>query len=96
MILDYCIKRVRERLLMTPVGFKLLPEKFTLPQIQKVFEVILGIKLDKRNFRRKLISLNFLKELNENQTDVSHRPGKLFSIDESGIRNYNLMSLHKM
>src|SRR3989339_1581109 len=54
-ILDYAIKRLRERLEYTPIAHQLLPKKFTLTQLQKTYEVILNTDLDKRNFRKKMI-----------------------------------------
>jgi 8-oxo-dGTP diphosphatase len=68
---------LRER----PIGFNLLPKKFTLKQLQSLYEVILDIDLDKRNFRRKLKSLNLLMELEELQENVAHRPARLYKFD---------------
>ena len=81
LILDECLSKLRRRLRERPIGFNLLPEKFTLNQLQNLYEVVLGIELDKRNFRRKILSLDVLVDLNETQQDVSHRPAKLFSFD---------------
>jgi 8-oxo-dGTP diphosphatase len=64
-ILDYAIERLRNKLEYTTVGFQLLPEKFTMTELQEVYEAILGKKLDKRNFRRKLALLKILKPLRE-------------------------------
>jgi 8-oxo-dGTP diphosphatase len=80
-VLNVCLKRLKKRLRERPLGFRLLPEKFTLRQLQNLYEVVLDIELDKRNFRRKIKSLNILKDLNEVQESVSHRPGKLFSFN---------------
>lgn len=70
-------KTVREH----PLGFSLLPKKFTLIQLQNFYETVLGIALDRRNFRRKLKSLDLLIDLEEWQDNVSHRPAKLYSFD---------------
>lgn len=78
-ILDCCLARLQLQLREQPVGFSLLPKKFTLNQLQQLYEVILGITIDKRNFRRKLKSLDILQDQGEHQTDVSHRPAKLYS-----------------
>jgi len=59
-----------------------LPSKFSLNQLQTLYETVLDIKLDKRNFRRKLNGLDLLIDLNENQDDVSHRPAKLYRFDQ--------------
>lgn len=80
-ILSDCLSRLRRRLKERPIGFSLLPKKFTLIQLQRLYEIILGFELDKRNFRRKLHSTELLIDLNEFQQDVSHRPAKLFSFD---------------
>jgi 8-oxo-dGTP diphosphatase len=82
-ILDVCLQRLRKKVKEKPISFQLLPEKFTLHQLQSLYEIILGVQLDKRNFRRKLKSLNVLIEHRELQTDVSHRPAKLYSFDKA-------------
>jgi 8-oxo-dGTP diphosphatase len=79
MILDDCLKVLRKRLKTQAVGFNLLPEKFTLNDLQQLYEVVLAEKLDKRNFRKKLKASGYLTELKEYQTDVSHRPARLYS-----------------
>jgi 8-oxo-dGTP diphosphatase len=76
-ILDYALERLRNKLEYTTVGFQLLPEKFTLVQLQEVYEAIIGKKLDKRNFRRKMAMLKILKPLNEYQPSA-RRPAQLF------------------
>jgi len=80
-IMNLCYNRLKKRLRERPVGFSLLPKKITLIQLQRLYEIILGIKLDKRNFRRKLKATGLLKDLGEVQQDVSHRPAKLFTFD---------------
>ena len=64
-IIEYSLKRTRERLEMCPVAYQLLNEKFTLTEMQKSYELIMGKKLDKRNFRKKALSTDGLLELNE-------------------------------
>ncbi|MCB0645687.1 MAG: NUDIX hydrolase [Saprospiraceae bacterium] len=80
-ILDICLSRLQKQMKEQPVGFNLLPKKFTLNQLQQLYEVVLDLKLDKRNFRRKLKSLDILQDQDEVQTDVSHRPAKLYSFN---------------
>jgi 8-oxo-dGTP diphosphatase len=76
---SYCQlqKRVREH----PLGFSLLPNKFSLRELQNLYEAILNIKLDRRNFRKKFFAMDFLVDLNEIERDVPHRPGKLYRFD---------------
>lgn len=62
--------------------YELLPEKFTLTQLQQVYESILGETLDKRNFRKKMSNLGYLKELDEFQTGVSYRAARLYKLDK--------------
>jgi 8-oxo-dGTP diphosphatase len=76
-ILDYALDRLRNKLEYTTVGFQLLPEKFTLGELQAVYETILGRPLDKRNFRRKLALLGILKPLREWQR-TGRKPAQLF------------------
>lgn len=80
-IIEYSVKRMRERLEFCPIAFQLLPEKFTLTELQKSYELILKKKLDKRNFRKKMMSLAILKELDEYTKSVSKRPARLYSFD---------------
>jgi 8-oxo-dGTP diphosphatase len=76
-ILNYALERLRNKLEYTTVGFQLLPEKFTLTQLQEVYEAILEKKLDKRNFRRKMALLKILEPLKEYQR-AGRRPAQLF------------------
>ncbi|MGM9993964.1 MAG: NUDIX hydrolase [Candidatus Avigastranaerophilus sp.] len=80
-IIEYSIKRMRERLEFCPIAFQLLPEKFTLTELQKSYELILDMKLDKRNFRKKVLTGSVLKELNEYTKLGSKRPARLYSFD---------------
>ena len=77
-ILDYAVERLRAKLEYTTVGFQLLPRKFTLGQLQGVYEAILGRRLDKRNFRRKLGLLGVLTPLKERVGEVG-RPAQLYA-----------------
>jgi 8-oxo-dGTP diphosphatase len=82
MILDKVLKKMRRKVLYHPIAFELLPEKFTLTQLQNLYEVILNKKLDKRNFRKKISTYQVLIDLNEKQKDVSYRAAKLFKFDK--------------
>lgn len=80
-ILDYALERLRNKLNYTTVGFQLLPKKFTLTELQRIYEIILNKKLDKRNFRKKILSMGILKEC-EGETKIYkgyHRPAQLYS-----------------
>jgi len=76
-ILNYALERLRNKLEYTTVGFQLLPEKFTLTELQEVYSAILGKKLDKRNFRRKMSILKILKPLPEYRRG-GQRPAQLY------------------
>jgi 8-oxo-dGTP diphosphatase len=80
-IFETCLKRLQKRVQEHPLGFSLLPNKFSLRELQNLYEAILGIKLDRRNFRKKFFSMDFLVDLEEIETDVPHRPGKLYQFD---------------
>ena len=78
--------QLRESIRYKPIGFELLPKKFSLTQLQNLYECILDRKLDKRNFRKKILGLNMLIPLNDFQKGVSHRAARLFKFD-SGLYN---------
>ncbi|MBM3199941.1 NUDIX hydrolase [Candidatus Woesearchaeota archaeon] len=78
-ILDYALKRLRWKLEYTTVAFSLLPEEFTLTDLQKIYEIIFHKELDKRNFRKKIKSLGLVKETTQFKEDVAHRPPKLYA-----------------
>lgn len=79
-------EKIRNKISYQPIAFELLPEKFTLTQLQQLYEVVLNKKLDKRNFRKKMLNYGILKELNEKQKGVSYRAAKLYKFDK---RRYN-------
>ncbi len=81
-ILVAALNSLKSKLRVQPIGFELLPEKFSLGQLQKVYETILGTKLDKRNFRRKILNKGFLKALTEKQKGVPHKRAQLFEFDK--------------
>jgi 8-oxo-dGTP diphosphatase len=78
-ILRYALERLRNKLEYTTVGFQLLPRKFTLTQLQRVYEVILDRPLDKRNFRRKIELLGILSPLKEWSREGASRPAQLYT-----------------
>ena len=80
-ILDECYKWLQKRILEHPLGFNLLPDKFSLRELQNLYEAILNIKLDRRNFRKKFASMDLLIDVGEMEEDVPHRPGKLYKFN---------------
>jgi len=80
-ILQYSLSNLRNRVRQAPIGFNLLPEKFTLFELMQLYEEILGVEMDKSNFRRKVLRMGLLKALDEKQKDVSHRAAKLYEFD---------------
>ena len=85
-ILQKGINTLKRRVRYRPVGFELLSEKFTLSELQDLYEALLDSKFDKPNFRKKILSMDLLIQLDELQENVSHRPAKLFKFDESRYR----------
>jgi 8-oxo-dGTP diphosphatase len=81
-IFNRAFKKIRAKLNYEPIAFELLPEKFTLTQLQNLYEAVLNKQLDKRNFRKKMLSYGFLKELAEKQKGVSYRAAKLYKFDK--------------
>lgn len=77
-IIQNALEHLRMELRNKPIGFELLPEKFTLSQMQKLYEVILGTIFDKRNFRKKISSMKYLIPLDEKQVGVAHKPARLY------------------
>jgi 8-oxo-dGTP diphosphatase len=80
-IFDNCLQRLQKRVQEHPLGFNLLPKKFSLRDLQNLYEAILNIKMDRRNFRKKFFSMDFLIDLKEMEQDVPHRPGKLYKFN---------------
>lgn len=81
-IVQTAIHRLQGKVRYEPIGFELLPPKFTLTQIQKLYETILGHPLDKRNFRKKLLKMDLLIPLEEMQEGVRHRAARLYQFDQ--------------
>jgi 8-oxo-dGTP diphosphatase len=86
-VIHEALKMLRHELIADHIGFELLPEKFTLSQLQKLYEIILDKKLDKRNFRKNVLKNNQVKALNEKQKGVLHKPAQLFKFDKQASNN---------
>jgi len=82
-ILQTAIARLRSKIRYEPIGFELLPKKFTLTQLQKLYETVLDRQLDKRNFRKKILGMHLLIDTNQVEQNVSHRAARLYQFDES-------------
>lgn len=80
-IIDVALTRLQGKVRYQPIGFELLAPKFTLSQLQHLYETILDRQLDKRNFRKKILSMGFLLDLDEIEQDVAHRAARLYSFD---------------
>jgi 8-oxo-dGTP diphosphatase len=80
-ILATGLARLKGKVRYEPIGFELLPPKFTLSQLQHLYEAVLGTSLDKRNFRKKVLSFGLLVPLKETQMEGRHRPAQLFRFD---------------
>ncbi len=79
--------RIKSKVRYQPLGFELLPRKFTLRQLQNMYEVILDRKLDKRNFRKKILGMDIIVELDEFESDVAHRAARLYRFDKKSYRS---------
>lgn len=84
-IVDYALERLRSKINYTTVGFQLLPKHFTLTELQKSYEVILGRRLDKRNFRRKMLQLGIMKGTVEFRVNGRQRPARLYTFAEPKV-----------
>ena len=87
-IIDKAREQLNFKVKYQPVGFELLPRKFTLGQLQKLYEAILDTELDKRNFRRKILKMGFLIPLQEKQKGVPHKPARFYKFDHQKYQNY--------
>jgi len=85
-ILGKALETLRLHLSYQPVGYNLLPKKFTMPELQKLYETILGKSLDRRNFQRKILSYKILNKLDERKTGGAYKAPFLY---EFNLENYN-------
>jgi 8-oxo-dGTP diphosphatase len=85
-IVQMALERLRGKLRYQPIGFELLPKKFTLSELQHLYELVLERELDKRNFRKRVLAMDLLVELDEVQQDVAHRAARLYRFDERKYR----------
>lgn len=85
-IVQVGLERLRNKVRYEPIGFELLPKKFTLSQLQGLYELVLERALDKRNFRKRVLGMELLIETEEMQKDVAHRAARLYRFDERKYR----------
>jgi 8-oxo-dGTP diphosphatase len=81
-IVATALERLRGKVRYQPLGFELLPAKFTLSQLQHLYELVLERELDKRNFRKRVLAMGLLLETDETEQDVAHRAARLYRFDE--------------
>ncbi|GBO55613.1 nudix-related transcriptional regulator NrtR [Pseudanabaena sp. lw0831] len=82
-ILQTAIARLRSKIRYEPIGFELLPQNFSLSQLQKLYETVLDRSLDKRNFRKKILGMDLLIDTGKVEHNVAHRAAKLYQFDEN-------------
>jgi len=85
-ILSNALETLRIQLNHQPVGYNLLPEKFTMPELQKLYETILGKELDRRNFQRKMLSYKILNKLEERKTGGAHKAPFLYEFNQENYQ----------
>lgn len=82
-IIEHALKTIRLHLNFQPIGMNLLPPTFTMPELQRLYETILGTKLDRRNFQRRMMSYNILTRLDEKRTGGAFKAPFLYKFDEA-------------
>ncbi|MDY7396903.1 NUDIX domain-containing protein [Aureibaculum sp. 2210JD6-5] len=87
-ILDFGLTTLRNKVKQEPIGFNLLPKQFSLYDLQKIYEAILQIRLDKPNFRRKILKMGFLTKSPIKQSNVTHRAAQLYEFDKDMYMKY--------
>ena len=93
-IVTMAIQRLKGKVSYQPIGFELLDEKFTLSQLQAVCESILGMEIDKRNFRKKVLAMGVLKELGEKEMNVPRKAAMLYRFDKQAYETLTREGFH--
>jgi 8-oxo-dGTP diphosphatase len=93
-VLRTALARLKGKVVYQPIGFELLPPKFTLSELQRMYEVILEKELDKRNFRKKVLAMGLLEELDEVEQDVPHRAARLYRFDKKRYQELTKQGFH--
>lgn len=86
-MVDVALARLREEFKFKPISFELLPEKFSLTELQRLYEAVIEKELDKRNFRKKILNLDLLEEADEESQRMSKRMATLYKFDKSRFKN---------
>ena len=87
-IIQRAIVQLRREMLTEPIGFELLPKKFTVTQLQTLQELLLGHKIDNRNFRKRILKRKYIVPLNEREKGVGHKPAQLYRFDKKLYNQY--------
>ena len=85
-ILSSALAMLCREMLLSPIAFELLPRKFTISELQRLFEAVLGIEIDNRNFRKKMFSSGFLSPTGEKQKGVAYKPAEYFTFNRSAYQ----------
>jgi 8-oxo-dGTP diphosphatase len=93
-ILELALERLRVKVRSEPIGFELLPKRFTLSRLQHLYELVLERELDKRNFRKRVLAMDLLIETDEVEQDVAHRAARLYRFDERKYRRLVKAGFH--
>lgn len=87
-IVNKCFNKLKQNVRIRPIGFELLPQEFSLSQLQQLYEAVLEKPLDKRNFRKKILSMKILVDVKAIQRGVAHRPAKLYRFDHERYEKF--------
>jgi 8-oxo-dGTP diphosphatase len=93
-IVKMAIQRLKGKVSYQPIGFELLAEKFTLSQLQAVYESILEITIDKRNFRKKILGMGLLIALEEKEKNVAHKAARFYKFDKKAYKELSQKGFH--
>ena len=93
-IVKVAFERLKGKVSYQPIGFELLEDKFTLPQLQALYEAILETSIDKRNFRKKILGMGLLKALDEKEKNVPHKAARFYSFDKKAYKELTQKGFH--
>ncbi|PXV68825.1 NUDIX domain-containing protein [Dysgonomonas alginatilytica] len=95
-IVEKAINTIRIQIGIVPIGYELLPEKFTMPELRLIYEAILGYELDRRNFQRKMLSVGLINRLDEKRKNGAHKAPYLYSFNREKYEEASLGGVHLM